>query len=130
MTNLLANQPLIYKDEAYKIIGAALAVHKELGCGFFEAVYSEAFALELKSQNIPFSKEVPISINYKSQILSKSYIADFVCYDKIIIELKATIFLETIHEAQVLNYLKASNFKLGLLINFGEKSLKYKRIIY
>lgn len=121
---------LIYKEEAFKIIGAAMEVHKNLGCGFLEAVYQEAFELELKSQSIPFKREQEIEIYYKDEKLSKKYRSDFTCFDKIIVELKALSELTTQHEAQVLNYLKASKFSVGLLINFGSKSLQYKRFVY
>lgn len=120
---------LIYKDECFKIIGACLEVHNTLGCGFLEPVYQEALSIEFQKQNIPFEKEKVLSIVYKDIELEKKYIADFVCYDKIIIELKALSSLTSEHEAQILNYLKATGFKLGLLINFGEKSLKYKRMV-
>ena len=125
----LLNQTLIYKDEAYKIIGAAMAVHRELGCGFLEAVYQEALEIEFKQQNIPYLREAPISIYYKGVELQKLYVADFICYNNIIVELKALDSIEGIHEAQVINYLKATGFKLGLLINFGECRLNYKRLI-
>ncbi len=121
---------LIYKEEAFKIIGAAMEVHKQLGCGFLEAVYQEAFELELKNQSIPFKREQEIELYYKKEKLTKKYRSDFTCFDKIIVELKALSELTSDHEAQILNYLKASNFKLGLLINFGSKSLQYKRFIY
>ena len=122
-------QDIIFKEEAYKVIGAAMNVHRELGCGFLEAVYAEALEIEFKDQNIPYKREFPLQIKYKGQPLKKSYVADYICYDKIIVELKATSFLESSNEAQVLNYLKATGFKLGLLINFGEQTLKYKRIV-
>lgn len=129
MPDLLKHQDLIYKEEAYSIIGASMAVHRELGCGFLEAVYAEALEMEFKSQDIPYQREVPLPIEYKGEILKKNYLADFICYNKIIVELKAISFLESVHDAQVLNYLKASGFKLGILVNFGEQSLKYKRIV-
>ncbi len=120
---------MIYKDEAFKIIGASMKVHSELGCGFLEQVYQEALEIELKKQNIPFNRESPLTIIYDGVKLNKQYFADFICYDKIILELKAVKELDNIHEAQVFNYLKATGFKLGLLINFGETSLHYKRIV-
>ena len=120
---------IIYKDESYKIIGAAMAVHNELGLGFLEAVYQEALEKEFCLQSIPYKREVPLPIYYKSEVLSKIYIADFVCYDKIIVELKAISSLSSEHKAQVINYLKAAKFELGLLINFGECKLKYERLI-
>ena len=129
MPNLLQQKELVYKNEAYKIVGAAMAVHRELGCGFLEAVYAEALEMELQSQNITYKREVPIGIEYKGKPLKKTYVADFICYNKIIIELKAVNYLESVHESQVLNYLKATGYKLGILVNFGEPSLKYKRIV-
>jgi GxxExxY protein len=119
---------LIYKEEAYKIIGAAMAVHRELGHGFLEAVYQEAFEIELGLQGIPFESEVALPIDYKEIRLKKQYYADFICYNKIIVETKALNGLDTAHESQLLNYLKATGFKLGLLINFGSPSLQYKRM--
>ncbi|MCK9167504.1 MAG: GxxExxY protein [Bacteroidales bacterium] len=120
---------LIYKQETYKIIGACMEVHKEMGYGFLEAVYHEALLLELKNQNIPFRSNAKLQISYKNNPLNKVYYADIICYDKIIIELKAMEALIPEHEAQVINYLKATGLELGLLVNFGAKSLQYKRII-
>ncbi|MBI9061110.1 MAG: GxxExxY protein [Marinilabiliaceae bacterium] len=130
MPNLLnQKQELIYKEEAYKIIGAAMAVHRELGCGFLEKAYQEALKLEFIIRNIPFQREVPLIISYKGTSLKTVYVADFICFDKIILELKATREIDSIHVAQIFNYLKATGSKLGLLINFGETSLVYKRIV-
>ena len=120
---------ILLKQESYEIIGAAMAVHNELGSGFLEAVYQEALALEFTKRNIPFEQEKVIEISYKNQILSKHYIADFICFDKIIIETKALSELIGNHEAQVINYLKATRLKLGLLINFGNESVEYKRLV-
>jgi len=120
---------LIYKEEVYQIIGAALEVHKELGCGFLEAVYQEALELEFQFQNIPYIREPKLSIYYKEQLLNKYYEADFICFDKIIIETKALSGLVSEHESQLLNYLKATRLKVGLLINFGKQSLEYKRMV-
>ena len=120
---------LIYKTEAYKIIGAAMEVHKELGPGFLEAVYQEALEIELQKQKIPYEREKLMNIFYKGIKLKKKYSADFVCYDKIIVEVKALSSLSSDHEAQILNYLKTTSLKLGLLINFGAKSLQYKRLV-
>jgi len=126
---LLLMTELIYKEESYKIIGAAMEVHKELGSGFLENVYQEALELEIQKQEIPYEREKLLNIFYKGQKLKKHYVADFVFYDKIVVELKALGELSSDHEAQVLNYLKASGFKLGLLLNFGTKSLQYKRMV-
>lgn len=117
------------KDETYAIIGAAMEVHKALGCGFLEAVYQEAFEIELNEQSIPYLREQPITIIYKGHKLLKQYLPDFICFDAVIVEFKALSELTKDHEAQVLNYLKATGMKVGLLINFGERSLKYKRLI-
>lgn len=125
----MATHDLVYKDESFRIVGAAMAVHQELGCGFLEAVYAEAFELELESRGIPFQREAKLSIVYKGTVLNKRYEADFICYDKVIVELKALQMLESSHEAQVLNYLKASGLKLGILINFGAPSLQTKRLV-
>lgn len=121
---------LLYKQEVYSIIGAAMEVHTVLGCGFLEAVYQEALNLEFTNRNIPCEAEKLIQINYKGSVLKKYYQADFVCYDKIIVELKALSAISSEHESQLLNYLKATNIKVGLLINFGQKQLNYKRFIY
>ena len=120
---------ILYKDESYKIIGAAMIVHNEIGSGFLEAVYQEALEKEFYLQDVPYKREVPLPIFYKGEMLSKTYIADFVCYDNIIVELKAVSFMSSEHKAQVLNYLKAAKFELGLLINFGESKLAYERLV-
>ena len=121
---------LLYKEEAYRIIGACMEVHKELGCGFLEAVYHEALIMEFEMQEIPYKSEKRLDIYYKGEKLQKDYYADFMCFDKIIIEIKALSKLSSEHESQVLNYLKATNYKLGLLVNFGETRLVYKRFVY
>jgi len=119
---------IIYKEESYKIIGACMEVHKELGCGFLEPVYQEALEREFLLQSITFEREKKLNIPYKGVNLDKYYEADFVCYGKIIIELKALSELLPEHIAQTINYLKATNYHLGLLVNFGSESLEYKRI--
>ena len=120
---------IIYKEESYKILGACFAVHSELGCGFLENVYHEALDKELTIREIPFKKEAKLDIIYRNEYLSKKYYADFICYDKIILELKACENISDNHIAQVVNYLSATNFKLGIIINFGSKSLTYKRVV-
>jgi len=120
---------LLYKSDVYKIIGAAMEVHKELGPGFLEAIYQEAMSLEFKLQKIDFEREKPLKIYYKGTLLDKKYISDFICYDKIIVELKALSELNSEHESQLINYLKATKLRVGLLINFGSKSLEYKRLV-
>lgn len=110
---------LIYSNESYAIRGAVMKVYNTLGCGFLEAVYQEALAIELEKRNIPFEREKELSIFYEGHLLQKKYFADFVCFDKIIVELKAVKELDDSHRSQIYNYLKATGFKLGLLINFG-----------
>jgi len=106
------------KDErTYKIIGAAIEVHKELGCGFLEAVYQEALGKEFSIQEIPYKSQPVVEIKYKGQILNKTYQPDFVCYDEIIVEIKAISVLSGLEEAQIINYLKATGLKVGLLIH-------------
>jgi len=106
-----------------------MAVHRELGQGFLEPVYQEALAIEFGYQGISFVREQELSIMYRGVELHKLYKADFVCYNSIIVELKALSDLNNDHVAQLINYLKATNLKVGLLINFGESSLKYKRLV-
>ncbi len=121
---------LVYKTESYKIIGAAMEVHRQLGNGFLEAVYQEALAIELELRDIPFVREQKLEVKYKGRLLSTFYVADFVCYDTIIVEIKALSELSGIHESQVINYLNTTGMKLGLLINFGSESLEYKRLLH
>ncbi|UJH68160.1 GxxExxY protein [Allomuricauda sp. SCSIO 65647] len=120
---------LIYKDESYFIIGLCMDVHKELGKGFSEIVYGDALELELKSNGVPYKREVKFEIQYKGNVLPHHYFADFVVDDKIILELKAIESLTKSHIKQTLNYLATSKLKLGLLVNFGEDSLAYRRAI-
>ena len=117
-------------QRTYKIIGAALEVHKELGCGFLEAVYQEALGNEFAYQALPFKPQPIIQIAYKGKPLDKTYQPDFICYGEIILEIKAISSLSGIEEAQLINYLKATGLKVGLLINFSSKSLEYKRFVY
>ena len=130
MVNLLKQQDLIYKEEAYEIIGAAMAVHSELGPGFLEAIYQEALEIEFNLRDIPYEREKQLNIEYKGHTLTRHYNADFVCYNKIVVETKAICELTSKDESQLLNYLKATGFKLGLLINFGEERLRYKRMVH
>ncbi|MDD2192382.1 MAG: GxxExxY protein [Bacteroidales bacterium] len=124
----LLNQ-ILYKDESYKIIGACMEVHKNLGCGFLEAIYQEALEIEFADRMVPYEREKTLKIYYKGKLLDKDYRSDFICFDSILIELKALDKLTPEHTAQVLNYLKATNYKLGILINFGRESLEFKRIL-
>ena len=120
---------LVYENETYSIIGAAMEVHQELGHGFLEAVYQEVLEKEFRIREIPYKREVPLTIYYKNEPLEKLYIADFICYEKIIVELKAIPAMKSEHQAQVLNYLTVTGLKMGLIINFGKISLEHKRII-
>lgn len=120
---------ILFKVESYRIIGACMEVHKKLGSGFLESVYAEALQLEFKKADIPYEHEKKLPVYYEDQPLKKYFKADFVCYDSIIIELKATKYLVEADRQQTLNNIKATKFKLGLLINFGTSSLTYKRIV-
>ena len=114
----------------YAIIGAAMEVHRELGAGFLEAVYAEALAIEFGLRSIPFQREVGMKLSYKGRSLESSYRADFICFDgKVIVELKAIAALSKTDEAQVIHYLNATGIDTGLLLNFGERSLSYKRFV-
>ena len=118
---------VIYPNESYKIIGCMMKVHREMGCGFLEIVYQEALEREFIAEGIPFQREANLKIYYRGVPLQQEYIADFVCYDKIIVELKAISKLSDVDNAQVINYLKATGYELGILANFGETSLKTER---
>lgn len=119
----------LYKDETYAIHGAIFEVYRVLGCGFLEAVYQKALEVELAQRNIPFESQVDIDIEYKGMKLEQTYRADLVCYDKIILELKAVQNLLPEHEAQLQNYLRATKMRVGLLVNFGHyPKVEIKRI--
>ena len=122
---------LIYKEEAYNIIGKCMEVHNNLGAGFLEIVYKDALEFEFKKAGIEYEREVKYEVNYKGIILPHKFFADFVVYNNIILEVKALSkgFADE-HIAQCINYLKVSGNKLSLLVNFGELKLNYKRIVY
>ncbi len=124
MKALTENDP-----RTFAIIGAAMEVHKQLGCGFLEAVYQEAMAIEFVKRNIPFRREVRLPIHYKGQLLATTYCADFICFDSVVIELKALAHMSGTEEAQVINYLKATGYEVGLLLNFGGRSLQHRRLV-
>ncbi len=113
---------LLFKDEVYRITGAAMEVYNHLGNGFLEAVYQEALTLEFTLRGIPFKAQPPQHIHYKKHILQHTYIPDFIAYEQIIVELKAVKDLGSNEEAQILNYLKATGFRVGVLLNFGAPS--------
>jgi len=116
--------------QTYAVIGAAMEIHRQLGHGFLEAVYQEAAVIEFPLRRIPFEREVSLPIKYRNILLSTHYRADFVCYSEVIVEFKALSRLSNVEEAQLLNYLKATGLKRGLLINFGASSLQYKRLVW
>ena len=120
---------LIYKEEAFKIVGCCMEVHRVLGKGHSEVIYKDALEIEFKRQSISFSREREFVLSYKDVILPHKYSSDFVVLDKIILEAKAIERLADSHVKQTLNYLAASKLKLGLLVNFGEDSLAYKRVV-
>jgi GxxExxY protein len=116
--------------QTYQIIGAAMEVHKELGCGFLEPVYQEALELELADRKIPFCPQAEMPVFYKGRKLRATYRADVICYDSVILELKALGKVGDVETAQVLNYLKAGGHERGLLINFGTRSLQHQRFVW
>ena len=121
---------LIFKDEAYAIIGGCFEVYNDKGCGFLEAVYQECLEIELGIRGIPFQPQAELKLAYKGRPLKQHYYPDFFCFGKIIVEIKAVSELADEHRAQVHNYLKATGCRLGLLVNFGHKGkLEYERVV-
>ena len=121
---------LLHKDESYAVLGAYFEVHNYQGAGFFEPVYQECLAIELEQQKVPFIAQPRLTLSYKDRQLKIEYIPDFVCFEKIIVEIKAVRALLDEHRAQVHNYLKATGYRLGLLVNFGSHpKLEYERIV-
>ena len=121
---------LKFKEEVYAVIGAAIDVHRELGPGFLESIYQEALEIELRTRNVPFVAQQPISVRYKGLTLKKQYFADLVCFERIIVEIKALPHLSGTERAQLLNYLKGTGFPIGILINFGSHGkLEWKRLV-
>jgi GxxExxY protein len=115
--------------QSHAIIGAAMEVHRELGRGFLELVYQTALALEFQERRIPFKGEVALAVRYKGKLLTCGYRADFVCFEDVLVELKALTKLTTTDDAQLLNELKATGYQRGLLLNFGSRSLEVKRLV-
>lgn len=120
---------LLYKDEVYKIIGAAMEVHRELGPGFLEAIYQEAMEIEMRDRVVPFISQPQLNVYFKNYKLEKVYIPDFTCYDKIVVEIKAMKHLTEREESQTFSSTRAAQYRLGVLINFGAVSLEWKRYV-
>ena len=121
---------ILYKEESYAIIGACFNVYKEKGNGFLEAVYQECLEIEFSFQEIPYETQKNLQLKYRGQVLKQTYKPDFICYNKIIVEIKALSKIVDEHRAQILNYLNGTEFKLGLLINFGHHpKLEYERFV-
>ena len=121
---------VLYKDESFAIVGAALQVHSTLGCGFVEKVYQEALEIEFLKRGIPFEREKRLLIQYNGKTLSTDFYVDFLCYDAIVVELKAVSEVANEHKAQVINYIKAGHYQLGYLLNFGQEHLYRERFFY
>ncbi len=113
-------EKILFKDESYAIQGAIFDVYREMGCGFLESVYQECLEKEFRLQNIPFVSQAELKLTYKGEPLLQTYKPDFICFNQIIVELKAVKAIAPEHQAQVINYLKASGMKLGILVNFGD----------
>jgi GxxExxY protein len=122
--NLLEKDP-----RTYSIIGAAMEVHRQLGCGFLEPVYQEALAIEFSKREISFLRELKLPVLYKGIQLNTPYKVDFICFDQVVVELKALARFSGTEEAQIINYLKATGHEIGLLLNFGARSLEHRRFI-
>ena len=121
---------IVYKEESFQIIGACFEVYNEMGCGFLEAVYQECLAIEFRLRQIPFVAQHELKLRYKQETLDSTYKPDFICHERIIVELKAVTDFTDTHRAQVHNYLKATGYRLGLLVNFGQHpKLQYERIV-
>ena len=125
----MGDNKLLFEEETFKIIGICMKVHRTLGAGFLESVYQEALEKEFHLQKIHFQKQLKLNLMYDGHPMKKFFIADFVCDDKILLEIKAASLLVKDAEAQVINYLKSTGLPVGLLINFGQKSLVWKRFI-
>lgn len=124
----MAESDLLYSDLTREIIGAAMEVHKTLGSGFLESVYEEALAIEFDLRRVRYERQKGIDVFYKG-LLAKQFVCDFLVGEKVLVELKALKAITGVEETQILNYLRATGLEVGLLINFGEQSLKYKRLV-
>ena len=116
--------------QTYAIIGAAMEVHRELGRGFLEACYHEALRLDLSDRGIPFQPEVDLVVSYKGRVLKCTYRADFICFGDVIVEIKALAQITGVERAQLINYLKATGKRVGLILNFGADSLQFERVVF
>jgi|APLak6261663012_1056037.scaffolds.fasta_scaffold06667_2 GxxExxY protein len=129
ITQIEDKKEFLYKELSYKIVGLAMEIHKKLGSGFLEKVYENSLMVLFERENIQIKQQFPINVNFENKIVG-NYIADIVVDDKIIIEIKAVESLNNVHKAQLINYLKATGFKVGILLNFGSQSLEHQRFIY
>ena len=130
MTQIATDKKLLFKEETFKILGACFEVYNEIGCGFLEPVYQECLEIELNLQDIPFVPQNVLDLSYKGIILKHKYQPDFICFDKIVLEIKAVDKLIDEHRAQLINYLNGAKIKVGLLVNFGHyPKLEYERFI-
>ena len=121
---------VVYKDEAYAVVGACFEVYNNMGCGFLEAVYHECLEIEFGLRGIPFKSQAELQLSYKGKVLKQHYYADFLAFQKIVVEIKAVSEFTDDHRSQVHNYLKATGYRLGLLVNFGKHhKLHYERIV-
>jgi GxxExxY protein len=116
--------------QTYAIIGAAMEVHRVLGCGFLELAYYEPFEIELAARHVPFQRDVELPIIYKGKRMRRTYRVDYICYDDVVVEIKALSMLGSIEEAQLINYIRVANKERGLLLNFGTRSLQYRRFVW
>lgn len=124
------NTPLIHEKETYDILGACFEVYKEKGCGFLEAVFQESLEIEFELRGIPARALVPMRLDYKGRPLRANYVADFICFDRVIVELKAVSKIADEHRAQIQNYLHATKLRVGLLVNFGHyPKVEYERFV-
>lgn len=120
---------LLFKEESYKIIGICMKIHNSLGLGLKEVNYKDAMEIDFMEDNVPYEREKKYTVKYKGKILKNPYLADFVVYDAIVLEVKSSTAIIDVHVAQAISYLSVSGMKLSLIINFGERSLTYKRIV-
>ena len=121
---------IVFKEESYRILGACFAVYNDKGCGFLEAVFHECLEIEFDSEGIPFRSKAPFTLTYRGRTLAQTFQPDFICFDKILLKIKAVSNLADEHRAQVLNYLAASRYDLGLLVNFGHyPKVEHERFI-